>query len=89
MNRKKCIHIGQDVHTATIDKNFRVNKMYKDLHHFSICIDELKWILAEGDKLIQTYLSQIVLISPNSPHTLDVTNISQELRSLVLRFALI
>jgi hypothetical protein len=87
LNRQKCVKIGQDVHTATVDKNLRLNKMYKELHHFSVCVDELKWLLTEGDTLIRAYLSQTSLIAPNSSHTLDVTNIAQEFRTLVLRFA--
>lgn len=75
------------MHTATVDKNLRVNKMYKELHHFSICVEELRWLLTEGDLLIRAYLAQAALIAPNSPHTLDVTNIAQEFRSLVWRFA--
>jgi len=51
--------------------------MYKDIYHFAICIDELKWLLNEGDNLIRNYLSQANLIAPNSVHTLDISNISQ------------
>lgn len=86
-NRQKCSRVGLDVHTATVDKNLRVNKMYKELHHFSICVEELRWLLTEGDLLIRAYLAQASLIAPNSPHTVDVANIAQEFRSLVLRFA--
>ena len=86
-NRQKCSRAGLDVHTATVDKNLRVNKMYKELHHFSICVEELRWLLTEGDLLIRAYLAQAALLAPDSPHTIDVANIAQEFRSLVLRFA--
>jgi hypothetical protein len=67
-------------------KSLHVNRMYKDLHHFSVCVEELRWLLNEGDTLIRAYLAQTTLISPQSMHTLDLTNISQEFRNLVLRF---
>lgn len=87
MNRQKCSKLGQDVHTASVDKNLKLNRMFRDLHHFYVCIDELKWLLSQGDTLIRAYLSQAVLVAPHSSHTLDISNISQEFRSLVLRFA--
>lgn len=76
INKQKCTKLGMDVHTATMDKNIRINKMYHYLHHFSICVDELKWLLKEGHNLIETYLSQVKLLAPNSMHTVDVINIS-------------
>lgn len=87
LNRQRCGQLSQDVHTASMAKNLRVNRLYKELHHFSVCVDELRWLLSEGDTLIRAYLAQTTLIAPNSSHTLDVANISQEFRSLVLRFA--
>ena len=85
-SRNKCARIGEDVHTALMDKSMKLNMMYKDVYHFAICVDELKWLLTEGDSLIKSYLSQANLIAPHSAHTIDLSNIAQEFRSLVLRF---
>jgi hypothetical protein len=67
-------------------KSLHVNRMYKELHHFSICVDELRWLLTEGDTLLRAYLAQTSLIAPHSTHTTDVAHIAQEFRSLMLRF---
>mgnify|MGYP003462165959 CR=1 FL=1 len=29
INKQKCTRLGMDVHTATMDKNLRINKMYQ------------------------------------------------------------
>lgn len=55
----------------------RLGKMFKDMHHFTVCVDELKWLLNEGNSLINAYLTQALLIAPDSAHTLDVSNICQ------------
>lgn len=39
INKQKCGKLGMDVHTATMDKNLKINKMYQELYHFTICVD--------------------------------------------------
>ena len=86
LNRQKCGELSGEVHTASMAKSLKVNRMYKELHHFGVCVDELRWLLAEGDALLRAYLAQATLIAPHSAHTTDITHISQEFRGLLLRF---
>lgn len=85
-NRKYCSKMNEELHSSMIEKSLKVNKLLREVHHFSICVEELKWLLTEGDKLIQSHLKQTQLISPESSYTQDVLELAKEFKSLVLRF---
>jgi hypothetical protein len=63
--------------------------MLRELHHFSVCVQDLKWLLEEGDKIIQQQIKKTELVAPESTYTQEMAVLGQEFRSLVLRFGCI
>lgn len=63
-SRVKCQQISPNIQTALLEKSLRLNKLFKDMHHFATCIEEIRWILTEGDSLMQAYLAKTTLLTP-------------------------
>ena len=79
-SRVECAKRGQDIHTSLMQKSLTVNRLLKHAQQFVLRIDELQWILKEGDVLMQRYLSEVSKISPHSSHTADMANIAAEFK---------
>ena len=45
-NRKHITKISSSLQDSVIEKTLKINKIYLELHHFSVCIKELKWLLS-------------------------------------------
>ena len=58
----------------------------RQLNHLTTCLGDLKWLLAEGDRLMQQHMKETQLLAPESSHTQNVAELAKEFKSLMLRF---
>jgi len=45
----------------------------RQLSHLMSCLGDVKWLLAEGDRLMQMHLKETMLLAPESVHTQNIT----------------
>ena len=88
-SKKYCSKMSSELQSSIIGKTIKINKMLRELHHFSVCLDDLKWLLQQGDKIVEKQVKKMMLTEPESTFTKDLEEVGKEFRSLVLRFGTI